>query len=277
MRELDLSMLRDYPLPVIAGGSKETRGRVLIVGGHPHVPGAPLLAAEASLRAGAGRLQIAVPAQVVTAAGVACPEALVAPFSMVPSLIDDCDAVSIGPGTFDDDEFAQLCARVAERYRGALTFDAGAFSALKRNDTLLHNRTVTAVITPHLGELSLLVGVERDAVEADAARYTREAAKRFGCIVVGKGDRTVIARPDGEAVLFRGGTVALAVSGSGDVLSGLLAGLLARAAEPFTAALWAVAAHGEAGRRLEEAVGIGLLARELPAQVPLILREWSTT
>jgi len=137
---------------------------------------------------------------------------------------------------------------------------------------LLHRLGGRAVITPHAGEMAAVMGMEKEEVEADPLAVARRAAEELGAAVALKGPDTVIAAPDGRAYRYSGGRVGLATSGSGDVLAGLIAGLLARGAEPVAAAACGVWLHGEAGNALARRVGpIGFLARELPAEVPRLL------
>ena len=130
------------------------------------------------------------------------------------------------------------------------------------------------VITPHAGEMAQLLDKSRDEIEADPLAAARIASDLLGAVVVMKGAESHIVGPDGDAWLFKGGGVGLATSGSGDVLAGLIAGLLARGADPARAALWGVFLHGEAGRRLGQRQGrLGFLAREIAAEVPMLLQE----
>jgi NAD(P)H-hydrate repair Nnr-like enzyme with NAD(P)H-hydrate dehydratase domain len=118
-----------------------------------------------------------------------------------------------------------------------------------------------------------VLGMEKEEVEADPLAVALRAAEELGAVVALKGPDTLIAAPDGRAYRYPGGRVGLATSGSGDVLAGLVAGLLARGAEPAGAAAWGVWLHGEAGNALARRVGpIGYLARELPAEVPRLLQ-----
>jgi NAD(P)H-hydrate repair Nnr-like enzyme with NAD(P)H-hydrate dehydratase domain len=111
-------------------------------------------------------------------------------------------------------------------------------------------------------------------VEAEPLATAREAAERLGCVVALKGATTHVAAPDGRAWANEGGSVGLGTSGSGDTLAGLVAGLLARGAEPAQALVWGVYVHAEAGARLSRRIGeLGFLARELPAEMPGILTE----
>ena len=130
------------------------------------------------------------------------------------------------------------------------------------------------VITPHPGEMAALTGLPKERITADSVRIAEQVAGHLQCVVVLKGSATVIAQPDGPTYRYEGGGVGLATSGSGDVLAGVLVGLLARGAATLQAALWSVYLHGEAGRRLAKRIGpLGFLARELPAEVPKLMAD----
>jgi ADP-dependent NAD(P)H-hydrate dehydratase len=157
--------------------------------------------------------------------------------------------------------------------RPAVVLDAGALAALRRDPRALMRLKGRAVITPHAGEMAQLLDVGRDEVEADPLAAARRAVEAFGAVVALKGAETVICAPDGSALRYTRGGVGLGTSGSGDVLGGLIAGLLARGAEPMRAAAWGVFLHGEAGNALARRHGaVGFLARELAAEVPRIIR-----
>jgi len=120
------------------------------------------------------------------------------------------------------------------------------------------------VVTPHAGEMARLLDRDKALIEADPLAAAREAAAGLKGVVVLKGSETLVVSPDGRAWLHRGGVVGLATSGSGDVLAGIVGGLMARGAPPLAAAAWGVCVHAEAGRRLSVRVGpTGFLAREL--------------
>jgi NAD(P)H-hydrate repair Nnr-like enzyme with NAD(P)H-hydrate dehydratase domain len=119
--------------------------------------------------------------------------------------------------------------------------------------------------------MAALMRRDRDTLEADPARWASEAAETFGAVVAFKGARTFIAAPDRETCVAEG-HVGLATSGSGDVLAGVIAGLLARGADPFRATCWGVYLHAEAGRRLAQDVGkLGFLAHELLPEIPRVM------
>jgi ADP-dependent NAD(P)H-hydrate dehydratase len=281
--ELSLPSLDD-------SADKEARGRVLIVGGSAENPGGLLLAAESAMRAGAGKLQLATADSVALAVAVAVPEARVFAFRAsgtegidprvagdVAECADRVDALLIGPGLLDEEAAARLTRGVLKRItQPAVVLDAGALAALRDDPGALAHLDGRAVLTPHAGEMAQLLEMERDAVEADPEAAARRAVDAFGAVVALKGSETVIAAPAGALFRYAGGGVGLATSGSGDVLGGIVAGLLARGADPLRAAAWGVYLHGEAGNALARRHGdVGFLARELPGEVPRILHRTS--
>ena len=255
------SPLAEHPLPR-HDGDKEDRGTVLIVAGSDRTPGAAVLAATAALRVGAGKLQVATAAENRTAIGVHVPESLVmdvADTAAVTKAATRAHAVVVGPGLLDAD--AEVVATIAAAVEGVLVVDAGSLSHLPEQ---LPARTILMPNEDEAEELG--IRAHRDGVT--------DAARRFGAVVAVRGAATWMAAPDGEVHCDDAGNVGLAVSGSGDVLSGMVGGLAARGADPLTAVLWAVHIHGLAGERLAEHVApIGFLARELLAVIPGLLAD----
>lgn len=291
--QLTPARIRGLPLPALDDSAdKEARGRVLLVGGCTENPGGLLLAAEAALRAGAGKLQLATADSVAVVLAVAVPEARVFAFPSsgtegidpraakgIAELADAADALLIGPGLLDEDAAARLTRGVLKRIRRpAVVLDAGGLAALRGDPRALAQLEGRAVLTPHAGEMAQLLGLERGEVEADPDAAARRAAVTFGAVVALKGPETVIATPDGAGFRYTRGGAGLGTSGSGDVLGGIVTGLLARGADPLRAAAWGVFLHGEAGNALALRHGlVGLLARELAAEVPRILHRTQST
>jgi hydroxyethylthiazole kinase-like uncharacterized protein yjeF len=292
--DLDAALLRGWPLPMPAAeGDKETRGHVLVLGGSREMPGAVILAATAALRAGAGKLTVATGASVAQLVALAMPEARVLGLAETPAggfaaeavarldpLADRVDAVLVGPGMQDEPATAGLVHALLPRLadsRTALVLDACAMG------TLLHppprwpgNRPyrfeVPVVLTPHAGEMAHLTGVPKEQVCAVPERMAQQAADSWNAVVALKGAVTHIAAPGGERWRHEGGNIGLAVSGSGDVLAGLIAGLAARGASLAQAACWGVALHARAGERLAARMGpLGYLAREISDEIPALL------
>ena len=286
-RPLTARTLRARPLPKPnARGDKEDRGRALVVGGAPTLPGALVLAGTAVLRAGAGKLQLATCRSVALHVGVAVPEALVVgcPESRgggiaaraagaLAEFAEQADALLLGPGMVDERAIAGLLARLLPRVAtAAVVLDAGALVPLGESRDLLHHLGGRAVVTPHAGELASLFGVQKEDVERDPVGAARRAASELRAVVALKGASTLVADPDGTLLRYEGGKVGLATSGSGDTLAGLVAGLVARGASALEAAAWGVFLHGEAGNALARRFGpIGYLARELLDEVPAIM------
>jgi ADP-dependent NAD(P)H-hydrate dehydratase len=282
--------LRANPLPRHEQeGDKNVRGRVLVVAGSTDVPGAALLAGLGVLRAGAGVLQIATCRSSASSLGIAMPEAMVvgcretaaggidpADHKRLVELGSSCDAVLIGPGMIDEHAVAELTSELLRQLTDAtFILDATAFTTLKPNSKLVGGHAGRTIVTPHSGEMAKFLDLSRERVDSDPLGAARRAAGALEAIVAMKGASTHIVSPDGEACLSENGTIGLATSGSGDTLAGILAGLVARGTRPYFAVAWAVYLHGEAGRRLAKRNGtFGLLAREIPGEVPSIMQEF---
>jgi hydroxyethylthiazole kinase-like uncharacterized protein yjeF len=285
--ELTPALLRDMPLPDPEGGGKEGRGRVMVIGGSLEVPGGVLLAGTAVLRAGAGKLQMATCRSIAPHLALAMPEARVFGLAETPgggiapaaaeelrARVGQCDAALVGPGMLEQAEAATLAAALLKAALGAgFVLDAAAMSGLCRLDEG-QRRCLggSVVITPHAGEMAGLLGMTKEAVEAEPLATALRAASMLRAVVALKGETTWIADPDGRAWVNRHGCVGLGTSGSGDTLAGLIAGLLARGTTPAQATAWGVYMHAEAGKRLARMHGpLGFLAREIPGEIPRIM------
>ena len=283
-------LLRAIPLPwPDEGGDKEERGRVLVVGGGRETPGAVVLAGTAALRAGAGKLQVATNESQAALVASALPEARVfalpetragklskAACAKLEEHLGKAQCVCVGPGMIEDESVARFVEATLRMCRDVpVVLDAGAVSCLSAGRDLLHALEGRAVVTPNAHELSEIYG-EESAGRGGAT--ARRAAEEFRATFVIKGRETFIASPGGELFVNRAGSVGLATSGSGDVLAGVIAGLVARGAEAARAAAWGVYLHALAGERLARRVGpLGFLARELPAEIPPLMAELSGT
>lgn len=245
------------------------------------MPGAVLLAATAALRAGAGKLTVAVPKCVAQGLALAMPEARVIPMaetrsgamaisgvSRLAELAPKIGAVVIGPGMVDESQSSALVRRLLPHFRHCVVvLDAYAMSAVGRDSF-----AQPLVLTPHCGEMAHLSGDSKDEIISAPLDYARSAAARWGACVALKGADTYIVQPDGHALRWRGGTPGLAISGSGDTLAGIIAGIAARGADAFQACAWGVALHALSGKALSRRYGaLGFLARELPEQLPRLL------
>jgi hydroxyethylthiazole kinase-like uncharacterized protein yjeF len=264
-------------------GSKEGRGRALIIAGAVEMPGAAILASTAALRAGAGKLRVATAEAAALAVGAAVPELFVLGISegrnRNQSLRDilnsakKTDSVLIGPGMRDENAIRALLPKLLrlDTLR-ALVIDATALPVAAQFLSAHGSLAGKTIITPHAAEMATLCHASPDKVERDPLSHARRMAKRFGCVVVLKGAETVICSPEGDSYLNKRGNNGLATAGSGDVLAGVMIGLCARGADPLQAAVLAVSIHARAGEQLAKEIGpLGYLARELADRIPKVL------
>ncbi|MFL6136029.1 MAG: NAD(P)H-hydrate dehydratase [Nocardioidaceae bacterium] len=285
--DVDLSVLRGWPLPE-PGSDKTARGVVLMVGGSAGVPGAMVLAGEASLRAGAGKLQVVTTGSVAGQMAVSIPEALVRRAEeaesgdISPSAADEivelaqsASAVLLGPGIMTPDDAVDLLGAVVPRLRDqAVVIDALASAYLTEDITSLHHLEGPTVLTLNPTEVSHTLGVDEDEVSDDPVSASVELAAKAGAVALCGGSQKIVASPSGEVWRITTGNPGLGVSGSGDVQAGIVTGLLARGAEPEQAAVWGAWLHGRCGDVLAESVGpVGYLARELAAAVPRLMAD----
>jgi NAD(P)H-hydrate epimerase len=263
-------------LPVLqADANKYTRGHALVWGGWP-TTGAARMAARAAARVGAGLTTVAVPEAALPVYAAALTSVMVSPVARpedLEHLLADrrYTGLLIGPGAgIGPDTRARVFAMLGTHR--ATVLDADALSTFKDDPQSLFSaisgtRAVTCVLTPHEGEFTRLF---KGVVDPHGDKLTRgrAAARASGAIVVLKGSDTVIAAPDGRAIINANAPPTLATAGAGDVLSGMVLGLLAQGMAPFLAAAAAVWLHGAAATHF----GPGLLAEDLPDRLPAVFR-----
>jgi ADP-dependent NAD(P)H-hydrate dehydratase / NAD(P)H-hydrate epimerase len=265
--ENDPSLWRDaLPRPQ-DGGNKYTRGHALIWGGYP-MTGAARMAGRAAARIGAGLTTIVVPEAALPVYAAALTSVMVHPVSDLKDFVnllgdDRIKGLLIGPGA-GVGEASRTRALAILGTRHATVLDADALTSFQNDPAVLEDAiSGPCVLTPHEGEFARLFDLKGDKL-----LRSRSAAKRTGAVLVLKGADTVIAAPDGQAIINSNAPATLATAGSGDVLSGLILGLLTQGMSPFLAAAAAVWIHGEAARMF----GPGLIAEDLPDVVPQVLR-----
>ena len=267
--------------------TKFSSGHVLVAGGSRGLTGAPRMAAEASMRAGAGYVTGCVPAslQDVIAAS-ATPEL------MTRGLPDEHGAhtlegvaealeasarggaLALGPGLGRREGAFAFARALAAQASVAMVLDADGLNAHAGRLGDLAARDAPTVLTPHAGELARLLELDSGEIERERLRHVRAAAERAGAVVVLKGDDTLIAEPAGAVAVSRGATPALATAGTGDVLTGVIAALLAQGLDAFTAAAAGVWLHAHAGREAARRVGSaeGVIATDVIAALPAARR-----
>ncbi|GGH90771.1 ADP-dependent (S)-NAD(P)H-hydrate dehydratase [Arthrobacter liuii] len=296
------SLLREWPLPA-PGEDKYSRGSVLVVGGARSTPGAALLAGVSALRAGAGKLTLAVAESVAVQLGVAMPEcgsiglpetpegSVMPDLDRISSYLDGADTLLVGPGLDDPDLAGELMAAMLTREAGnddgsgggrggaggpAVVLDAYALGALVPLEDQLGPWRGRLILTPNATEAAILLERDVDNLGKDLA----EISARFDAVVSCQG---LISQPPGldpdvpelwEITTGHGG---LGTSGSGDVLAGAIAGLRARGTSSTQAACWGTHMHAAAADRLASRLGpLGFLARELADELPALMLELGT-
>lgn len=276
-----------------AAGHKGTFGHVLVIAGSRGKTGAAHLCSLAAARVGAGLITVACPAGVNEILEVKTTEAMTAPVpdtgdhafaaasaSHLLALAEARDVVALGPGIGTHPETVSLVHELAKRIEKTLVIDADGLNAFAEfaeeadAQSILRARDAATVLTPHPGEAARLLGSDTATLNRDRVGAARQLAERCGAIVVLKGAGTVIADPAGRVAINPTGGPALAAGGTGDVLTGMLAGLLAQGLDPFEAATLASFLHGHAADVLSAGRGnSGLLAAEIADALPAVCSE----
>ena len=266
-----------------ASSTKFSSGHVLVVGGSLGLTGAPRMAAHAAMRAGAGYVTACVPASLQAILATAAPPELMtrglpdddggltpAGVASVLEASERGGALALGPGLGRGAGAFAFARELARAAKVALVLDADGLNAHAGRLDELSARSAATVLTPHAGELGRLLQIGSEEIERERLRHVRLAAERAQAVVVLKGDDTLIAEPSGRVAVSPGGAPALATAGSGDVLTGVIAALLAVGLEPFTAAAAGVWLHAEAGREAARRQGAneGVLASDVIAALP---------
>jgi NAD(P)H-hydrate epimerase len=252
---------------------KYARGHAMVVSGPEHATGAARLAARAALRAGAGLTSVASPPDAVAVNAATLTAIMVKPFSGaagLASLLADArlNAVVIGPGVGVGRATTELVAAVLAGHAGTV-LDADAITSFSDEpNALFRLLRQNCVLTPHAGEFGRIFPqlLERSASRLDAVRA---AAAGAGCVVLLKGPDTVVAEPSGRVAINSNAPAWLATAGAGDVLAGIIAGLMAQGMNAFDAANAGTWLHGEAAQLF----GPGLISEDLPEKLPQVLRE----
>jgi hydroxyethylthiazole kinase-like uncharacterized protein yjeF len=266
--ENDPALWRDRLPTAAASGNKYTRGHALLYGGYP-MTGAARMAARATARIGCGLTTLAVPEIAFPIYAAALTSIMVQPLAhtdeLTPFLADRrYSAFLVGPGAGVSAVTRQHAASMLATAK-PVVLDADAISVFaERPQELFAAIRGPVVMTPHEGEFKRLF-----QLQGDKLRRARGAAQESGAIIVLKGADTIVAAPDGRTVINANAPATLATAGSGDVLGGLILGLLAQGMDPFLAAAAAVWIHGDAA----SGFGPGLLAEDLPDLIPAILRK----
>jgi hydroxyethylthiazole kinase-like uncharacterized protein yjeF len=264
---------------------KGNRGHLLVLSGSTGKTGAATLTALGGLRAGAGLVTLGVPKSLNPILESKLTEAMTEPLpetsdgslslkaeKRIRALMEGKTALALGPGLSTDHETASLVRRIVAGSRLPMVIDADGLNALSQDQASISNCSQSAILTPHPGEMARLTGMKTSAIQHDRIGTSIQFVKKYGCYLVLKGARTLVAQPDGKLYVNPTGNPALSSGGAGDVLTGLIGGFLARGWSMAEAAIAGVYLHGMAADYLAEDMGqVGVLAGELLDVLPELM------
>ncbi len=260
---------------------KRATGVLLIVAGSRGMTGAVRLIAEAAGRIGAGLIQVAVPKGILPVVQTELVETTFLPLDetfegtigatsldIVLERLDGVDAVAIGPGLSTNEETAGFLRELVRACSVPFVLDADGLNAFAGRADDLADHKAEVVLTPHAGEFARLSGVSARELNDDRMRHGRALAATTGAVVLLKGSRTLVITPDGTVRVNPTGGPVLATAGSGDVLTGVIGGLLARGLDPEDSASAGAYVHGLAGILAGRSLGEGTLASDIASHLP---------
>ena len=264
------------------GAHKGEFGRVLVIAGSAGMTGAAALTAEAALRVGAGLVTVGCPASINDVLEVKLTEAMTfglpetydrtldtRALAPILELSEEVDVLAIGPGLSRDPETAVLVRRLVARADRPMVIDADGLNAVADAGMILEGEHAPMVLTPHPGEMGRLMGVSTDKVQGNRKHFAEAAANRFGSVIILKGACALIAETGRPLTVNPTGNPGMATGGTGDVLTGMVAGLIAQGLLPFEAAAAATYLHGLAGDVAAAELGeASLLAGDLLETLP---------
>ena len=254
---------------------KGTYGHALLVAGSYGKMGAAILSARACLRTGSGLVTTHIPKQGVVCMQSAFPEAMVsidgdeAVFSSLPADLERYNVVAVGPGIGTSDKTQAAISQLLNQCAKPMVIDADAINCIAMKKSLLDDIPANSILTPHPKEFERLAG----KWDNDFERLKKQCdmSQKYGVIIVFKGAHTTVSLPDGRTFFNTTGNPGMATAGSGDVLTGIIAALLAQGLSPAEAAVCGVFIHGRAGDRAFSDKGNGLIASDIVENVPFVM------
>ncbi len=262
-------------LPVRSpNANKGTFGKVLVIAGAENYPGAAYLACAGAYRVGAGLVALATEPSVKAIVSKQLPEVTFVNPDEGFGKLNKYDALLIGPGLDQSGQAVGLIEQLFNNELPPTVIDGDGLNILSKTKKWWEKLSAKAILTPHPGEMARLTDISIEEIQKDRTTIARDFAKKWGTVVVLKGPDTVIVSPAGEILVSPFANPVLATAGTGDVLAGAIAGLLAQGVKPFDAAGVGVYIHGLAGERIREKVGnAGALASELLPLLPQVIKD----
>jgi len=261
---------------------KGNTGHLLVVAGSPGKTGAAAMTAISAMRAGAGLVTLGAPKSLNAVLESQVLEAMTfqleetedgmldeSSFDTILDLLKNKKCLAIGPGVGTADKTKNLVCRVIQHCNIPMVIDADGLNSLVGNTKILKNLKAPAILTPHPGEMSRLIDVSPSIIQKDRINYARDFVKKFNVHLILKGARTVIAHPNGKAFINPTGNSGMASGGMGDVLTGIIAGIVAQGYSPESASHIGVYLHGMAADALKKDCGpFGFLASDVMKAIP---------
>jgi len=263
-------------------GHKGNFGKAHAIAGSLGMTGAAILTCKSALRSGLGLLKLYIAESLNFIIKANIPEAVTVPLqemrkgvigiNHIDKIIEgsrSADVLTIGPGCGDTSELSEMLKRVLKELEVPIILDADGLNVLSRNIEWLRGKKSEVVITPHMGEMSRLTGLTIEEIKKDTIKIAKDFAHEWKVITVLKGASTIIADPSGEIYININGNPGMATAGSGDVLTGIITGLVAQGIKPLEAAITSVYIHGLTGDRVAERKGeYGLIASDMVEELP---------
>lgn len=282
-------MIRRYIPKRIADSHKGTYGKASVVAGSRGLSGAAILTCLAALNSGIGIIELFIPESIDLIISTKVVEIITRPIKETPNGLLDLssintvvkgikasDVVAIGPGCGNSNELLELVKQIIKTSEVPLVIDADGLNALSKNIEILkdENRKSKVVLTPHLGEMSRLINRPIEEIKRDKISIVKEFTKEYNVILVLKGARTIVGLPNGEIYINVNGNSGMATAGSGDILTGLIASLIAQGVEPGKASLLGVFIHGYSGDLVANDKGeYGMLAEDIVKSIGKVFKE----
>ena len=266
----------DYKLPKLPkrneNSNKGTFGKVLNIAGSKYMPGAAYLSSVSALKVGAGYVELVSDDSVLNSVSAKSAEIVLAPIEKLAELIGDATVIEIGCGLSTDKR--ELFENVVNaRVNQPLVIDADGLNILSNINCTFDNNVI---LTPHPKEASRLLGCGLDDILKNPENSAMEITNRYNCITVLKLHKTVITSPDGRIYFNNSGNSALAKAGSGDILCGMIAGLLSQKMEAFEAAVLGAYLHGKAGELASDDLSeYSVLASDLLNYIPIAIKSFT--
>lgn len=257
-----------------ADSHKGDFGKVGIVGGSYGMSGSVCLSAMAALRSGAGLCYVFVPDEIFSIVSCKLTEAIIVKESEISNYLDKLDAIAVGMGYSQDGKKKHIIKLITQKFSKPVVFDAGSIGYLASNKELIKNKKCSAILTPHTGEFSKLINMDTEEINSNRMFLTTKFSKELNSVLLLKGAATLTGGTDGTLRINPTGNSGMATAGSGDVLSGIIAGFLAQGLNCFDAASLGAFVHGLSGDiASSDKTEYGMTAGDIVEYIPMAIKK----